>query len=671
MATSDAVIRVSRPSGVRGPLTQRRLITAATIGAGVVGAGLLPWALDAAPWLSGAGLSLVFPGAGLVYTTPWPWWSWMGLAHLLLVAATLYGAALALRRMLLRGDYLTAPAVLLGSALASAWMGSQHPHSHHPQPHHDWVPPIAAALATGLPLALAVREQLRARRAHRVADERDAYLAQAASLTQSPLQEASPAVITPADTPAPGDDTVHDELDRVRLAAWLEQLVLHSEPDIWAGFGKFGDEYLLAAMRYRIWAAIVTLCYLHFCHTPAYSGYRVEAMQRLIALFTRREVWQYWIRENRWGLLRNSPDPIATSSNIMFTGYVALAIAMYRRATGDTRYDSPGSLVFTWHDGRQFLYDQPALVARMVTNFHRARLTLWPCEPQLVFPFCNSVALAALRMHDTATGSSHAAGITPRFLHRLHTEFTAPDGDLVPFQVSSFGAALRSPRGITNTAQVAALLGPLDPAFEWRTRHLLRREELETGLYLRTREPGSQAPTDRDWDGSHRNRANALGWSMFLAREHGEDTWYRKLREAARDLQTPEDAFQPFDTSVHASGILALGMVGRTGAWRDMLLGGEHGPRPGPRLAEADWPAVAVATAHTDGHDHHAVLYPGPNTPQPASARHEFGYDQLVPGRTYRVDGATVDQVTADSNGSAVVPVILTERTELQLRPAH
>ncbi|WP_433285664.1 hypothetical protein ACQPZQ_28290 [Pseudonocardia sp. CA-142604] len=638
-------------------------------------AGLLAFLFGGSAAVRAAGLSFIFPGAGIFYSLPpFPGWSWDLVwwltqipAGLLVVYASLQWG---LRRILARGDYLALPAILASSAVVAAILAAVHAghagHTGHAM--QTWTSVVAVVLAAGIPVALTGREWGRARAARARGDERAAVLASAAAAGAPPGPSGDthtqpvPLPATPWALERPDAHTLADEQDRLRVAAWAETLALQP-PGSWNGFGGFADEYLLPAMRYRIWALAVSLSFLHYSHTPAYAGYRQEAIKSLIIRYTDRQVWQYWMKENRWGMLSNNPDPIGTPKNIMFTGYLLLALSMYARATGDNEtFNQPGALKFQWSPDTEFSYSHADIAQRVAANFEQSDMCLWDCEPGLTFPFCNSVALAGLQMWDSLMGSGRARTIAPVFLRRLREEFTAPDGDIITLQASRFGMSARAARGLTNTAQIAALLSPFDTGLEWRTWQLLVAEELESGRYRRPG-PGSPTPTDADWGTGEGNKANALAWMMFLARQRGEDGWYRSLREAAGEFETPE-ALQPFGVSVHATGVLGLGMVGREDAWGAMVAGPAQPSVSGPRLAEAPHPDVAVATAVSRGKAHDTVLYPGR-----ASGRYSLGFDRLTPGGRYIVSGAVNPSVTANVSGRATVEVDLTGRTLLRLRP--
>lgn len=183
----DPRTQVTRPRGIRGPLTQRQLNRVCAIGAVVLTTGIAVSSAAGVPvWARAIGASLTFPGAGLLYTAPSPWHSWwMWIPHVLAFAEVVRRVPQAMRRMITRGDYVSAPALVLGAAVVSAVLGEVHA-SLHGHPQQGWVPPVCAAVTAGLVLARGVREHRLARQARQVGDERNAYLAKAACTAPPP-----------------------------------------------------------------------------------------------------------------------------------------------------------------------------------------------------------------------------------------------------------------------------------------------------------------------------------------------------------------------------------------------------------------------------------------------------------------------------------------------------
>ncbi len=232
MARVSTGTTLPRPPGLRGPLTQRRLVRAGALGGSLVLLGLLPTLLGGPVWLRAAGL---VPGFGIVYATPTPTWSvelvaWV-LLNLIVLLAVGAGLLTGLQRIMTKGDHLTLPAVVIASMLLAAILAAVHDGHGHAQ--QEWVPVAEVLAVIGTPAALLIRERRRGRSARRVGDARQGRLDAAAR-----------------EEWRPGRDERADEDDRARLARWAETLALQPAHE-WNGFGAFGDEYLLPATRSR------------------------------------------------------------------------------------------------------------------------------------------------------------------------------------------------------------------------------------------------------------------------------------------------------------------------------------------------------------------------------------------------------------------------------------
>ena len=142
------------------------------------------------------------------------------------------------------------------------------------------------------------------------------------------------------------------------------------------------------------------------------------ALANLIDKATDLRVWGYWRTLNLIGNFDANPDPIVRD-NIMLSAYLAEQINLYEAATGSTRFDEPGSLTFVWKDGRTFPYDHHSIVEAVRRNFEANALGFFPCEPGWVFTACNTQGAQALKGHDTharhrRTGRQwNPAGATP------------------------------------------------------------------------------------------------------------------------------------------------------------------------------------------------------------------------------------------------------------------
>ncbi|BBY25118.1 linalool dehydratase/isomerase domain-containing protein [Mycobacterium stomatepiae] len=401
-----------------------------------------------------------------------------------------------------------------------------------------------------------------------------------------------------------------------------------------------------------------------------------------LALFDRAQhkaVWGYWYRQNllgNWDFVKRRADPIDVPQNIMFSGYLNLQLAMYRKATGDRRFDDAESLVFEWSQRQRFAFDHQKINAITIRNFDQD-LFLWPCEPVLgpgrrrgyVFPYCNTVTVAGIAIMDTVNGTSFGTDIARRVDEVLAAEYTLGANDLAAFMISGIGLSVRRVMsGPGSTAGVAAFIAPLQPDLAWRAWQVLKREWLQTGLYRQPASAGQEMP---DWASGAKTNAETLASAMHLAYAVGDNRWHAEIwEEATEQLRFTEDPANPGvarfeDASVHAKGMLAFGGMGHSGAFNDMLTK----PRPvqwatGPRLVDVPHPEVLVAKAVSDGHGLDVVVHPGRN-----SQRVGLRVDRLRPGGCYQVHGALGGPIMADDLGCAQFTVDLAGRTVIAVRP--
>ena len=247
---------------------------------------------------------------------------------------------------------------------------------------------------------------------------------------------------------------------------------------------------------------------------------------------TDRTVWSNWQRENLWGNLRTSADPIARD-NVMFSGYLALMLGTYAATSGDvatTPRDhspspgtAPGPTATT----------TPGSSKRSSGTSGALRGDCFPCEPGLVFPLCNAVAMLGLAAFDGITGATRTARLWPGFRRGLDEEFTHPDGDVVPFVATRL--AVRA--GVMRSPQATALLGfflhPLAPELSRRWWTVARSELVHTGRLRPESLPGSGQRITGDWGTGEPSHASTYAAVLALARELGDQHAYRQVLAAA------------------------------------------------------------------------------------------------------------------------------------------
>lgn len=426
------------------------------------------------------------------------------------------------------------------------------------------------------------------------------------------------------------------------------------------------EEFQPAGIRYQLTVAQAALAVSQFARTPAFQGYATRAQRGLIDKMTVKQVWRYWRYENMWGNGRISADPIARD-NIMLSGYYNLNLGMFESASGDHRYDEPGSIVFRENDRKSFDYDHTSITRAVDWNFHNYGDLCWfPCEPNFIYEVCNYFALVGQRIYDQLHGTDYCADVLEPFRRAYFSEFTLPDGRNRGLPSSRFGFAVFAPKSGVNPA------GPGIP-FSWlqsavmpdiaERNYILFREALgENRLKVPFDNVGFDIGNYAD------NRSGFHGTMAQSAAELGDTELRDAILDSAREKLAPttvNGVYQFEDASMWINAQLCYARVARKGVMFDMANRGR--PREyaeGPVLADAAFPQVLVARATTDGRALEFVLRPGA-----AAGRFELSIERLRPFASYAVSGAVEDTISADGAGAATISVDLAGRHEVTIRP--
>jgi hypothetical protein len=373
-------------------------------------------------------------------------------------------------------------------------------------------------------------------------------------------------------------------------------------------------------------------------------------------------IWRYWAIENLWGNLSLDPDPVRRE-NIMFTGFVAAQMAMYQAASGRRDYDGTGSFALRHPDGRRYDYDFTALVVALDREQRRSEYALVPCEPNWIYPLCNSIGAAAMKSHDRMHGDGRWAPLAEDFRARFEDEFIDLAGRIVPCRSNYTGVALPMIGGAPPQALPCFFLNATFPEIALRQWLLLRRGLLRDG--------GAGLDRRRFWPidtGNYRySRAAAFGATALAAVELGDRDVARACLEAL-DQECPvrsdgENYYRPA-ASVWAHAVEFFARNGEANGFRNLI----ERPRPDEwrmLLDDAAYPDVLVASATETGGMLRAVLYPGT-----APGRRRLGFSGPRPDGRYACDGTEEGEVIADRAGAAGVHVLLDGRREIRLRPA-
>jgi len=614
-----------------GPITLRRLARLGLIYAAIFAAGLLLAHGVSDPHWQAFGLGLMVPGGGFfahadASTTH-------GLVHLgtglMAVAAFVFGLML----WFATGNVIAPPALWLLFAALAALM------DHGEISHH-----AAGAVPLGVAgMAVFVLLLMWAQRTRYAARRRDAnrYL-QHAALHPEPA----------------GRDRELSAQD-VKLMRFLLDRALQPV-ETFDGF-EWLDQFQTAAVRYQLNFIGYALSMAQTTHLPAFGGYLNTAQRRLIDKQTDHRVWRYWAIENLWGNLALDPDPVARE-NIMFTGFVATQMAMYHAASGRRDYDRPGSFALLHPDGRRYDYDFGALVAALDREQRRSAFALVACEPNWIYPLCNTIGAAAMKSHDRMHSRDLWLSHAKRFRGRLEDEFIDLAGRIVACRSNYTGFALPMIGGVQPQAMPCFFLNATLPDIALRQWLLLRRGLLGDG--------GAALERRKFWKidtGNYRySRAAAFAGTALAAVELGDRAVAQACLDALeQDCPARSDAggyYRPA-ASVWAHAVELFARSGETNGFRKLI----ETPRPDERrmrLDDAAYPEVLVASAVAADGVLTGVLYPGTT-----AGRREIGFSGLRPDGRYVCDGTEEAEIVADGSGVARAHVLLTGRAEIRIRP--
>ncbi|MBL8265349.1 hypothetical protein [Steroidobacter sp.] len=629
-------------SGAKGPVTAGRHRRNAVLYALVCILGLLPTWLQMSPSWQTAGLGLFAPGAGFVALGGW----WM-----LLFPLTLAVFWVSVVAWFWAGMVIAPLTVWLGTAaIAGALAGEA-----------IWAPALYVVPASAFAIFLVFQY----RGAKRRAKDREMF-----KLRQTYFDSSLTEVrqLASAEPVAGERELTPDQIAAVRYV--LERAL---QPiDQFKGFTII-DQFQPAAIRYQINHMGFALGLMQAHYTPNFHGYLAQAQRNLIEKYLVPRVWDYWVYESMWGHFNFTQHDPVVRDNIMLSGWFAMHVGSYTLNTGDQRYAQPGSLTFRLNDRKVYPHDLHSMVKAVSDNFDRNPFTLFPCEPNWVYPICNMYGMSALAVHDAAFGSSYVRKVLPGWMGMLKTEFTDLKGSIVGLRSKWTGLEMPFYSGEAGFAFFANVFSPPLARRLWA----IGRKELGFCLakdaegQSRLSFPMDQMPFLDKMDPGHYKPGVLFAYVavMMSAREFGDD----ELAEAAlRSMEQDcgpvmEDGVLTYRRGSCLANVWGVeGRLMRTGDFRNSFAKGPPASAlKGPLLATASYPEVLVSKAFSHGEDLELVLYPG----RGAGAQ-RLGLERLRPNATYTVSGATVSSLTADAQGKATLSVELNGRTPVHIKPA-
>jgi hypothetical protein len=626
---------------VKGPVTASRHRRNIVFYAGICILAYLPIALQLSPGWQAAGLGLLLPGAGFFATGGW----WI-----LLFPVTLALFWLAVVAWFWAGMVVAPLMVWLGAAaVAGALTGTE-----------IWPPAVYLAPAS-MALTFLYFQYTGARRR---AKDRELFKFRQSHFTET-LAEVQSIV---ANEPVPGER----ELSAEDLASVRYVLDRALQPvGEFKGFTII-DQFQPAAIRYQINHMGFALGLMQAHYTPNFHGYSIQAQRNLIEKYLEPKVWSYWVQESMWGHFNFTQHDPVVRDNIMLSGWFAMHVGQYTLNTGDRRYGETGSLTFRLNDRKVYKHDLHTMAKAVSDNFAANPFTLFPCEPNWVYPICNMYGMSALAAHDAAFGSSYVRETLPGWLTKLQTEFTDLKGSIIGLRSKWTGLEMPFYNGEAGFAFFANIFSRRLAQRLWA----VGRKELGFCIAKdgqgndRLSLPMDQLPFMDKIDPGHYKPGVLFAYVavMMCAREFGDNELAEAcLRSMDQDCgRTLENGVLSYRKGSCLANVWGVeGRLMRTGDFRNTFVKGPPASAlAGPILASCKYPDVLVGKAFSHGDDLALVLYPGA-----APGPQQLGIERLKPGVTYAVSGASAGTIVASAQGSATLSVDLRNRTEVSLKP--
>ncbi len=603
-----------------GPVTAGRVVRLILIYLAMAATGLALAKLAPDDHWQAFGLGLVLPGGG--FLAHYDLVSAFGLWH---VAAALSAAglfALGLGVWFGTGNILAPPAVWLGAAVWAASMNHGHTHP-------VGVMTVVVILLIFI-ILLCITTAVRFVMAHRARHADNVFLS-------------GPHVAFPARER--DDEMSLDHLQRLRFA--YDRALQRVED--FAGFEHL-DPFQTAAIRYQVNFLAYALALSHARFTPAFGGYGRQAQINLIDKMAQPSVWSYWRLENLWGNLDADPNPLGRD-NIMYTGFLGLQMALLARSTGAADFEHGKR--FRLND--RLAFDAGDVYGRLISEYERSPFCLFPCEPNWIYPLCNTIGAGAL----LGTHAHAWDDMRDRFMAQADAEFLDAFGRFVPCRSSRTGVALPAIGGAMPLAMPCFFLNALAPEIAARQWWLLRRRLFRNSCFDR----GAFWPIDTGNYGF--SRASAYTAAMLAAAELGDGQVYDACLAALDDeCPSTEDrgVIHRQRASVWSHGVELMARAGHENGFRDLMA--RPRDHAGPRLEGLTYPEVLVASAHVVDGGLSAILYGGKG-----DGVFDISVSGLKSHTNYTLHGAASGHIMAGEDGGIDFTITLKGRTVLRLQP--
>lgn len=422
--------------------------------------------------------------------------------------------------------------------------------------------------------------------------------------------------------------------------------------DQFEGF-EWLDQFQTASVRYQINFLSYALSCAQYEYMPAFTGYMSKAQENLRLKQENHRIWKYWSLENLWGNFRVDANPIC-HENIMFSGFVAAQLSYAHQS-----HDSNVSGLNCRHpNGTEYNYSYSEIIETLVNQYKSSEYGLLACEPNWIYPLCNTITATAIRKHDVVFGTEHWNEIKDSFRNALETDFMTPSGHFVPFRSNYTGLAAPQIGGAVMQAFPCLFLNALLPDIAMR-QWLVLKQDMKGKDWRRALWP-------IDVGNYSFSRGSSYAATALAARELGDDAVADFLLGCLIEECPMSGASSSYYTnaSLWANANAFMAQINRQDTLRNIITTVKENPEREPYLKDVSYSEILVAKAVLSQGSLSFVLYPA-NGVQTSNTITIAG---LVPNASYSFDGNTPQIFQANNDGNQSLNVIVDGRTEFQIK---
>lgn len=409
---------------------------------------------------------------------------------------------------------------------------------------------------------------------------------------------------TPASPPGSREMT----LEQLRFVQWILELAMQDHDD-YTNMTNI-DQFQPAAFRYQLYEFVNCLGTYQCHYAPNFHGYLSAAQRNTIEKSITPKVLGFWRWESLWGKFttvrmmvpfslivvsdkRQNYDPVI-KDNIMVTGFLALAIGIYQRNTGDDRYAQKNALDMKITDKISYKHDYHSLYKALVDNWTQSKFCLYPCEvslervvfscgilikaqPNWIYSMCNLESFAGATVYEDIYSTGRSSKLLQDFYNHFEEDFFTKGGSCIPIKSAITGFTIPGLCGSMADTSNSLFCAPFMPTLAKRIWLITKEENLRYDKDGKIDIINLKGADVIDGGNYQKNMRGPLGVFAITAAEWGD----KKVAEAC--LKRIDEEFAPPETNPKTGskrnkgmGTTTLGMLYYSLLIRPLLTSTRH-----------------------------------------------------------------------------------------------